>query len=52
MRLLTRRFGELPAALCEQIAVADLNTLERWSDLVLDARSLADVFGSGLLDTH
>ncbi|MBF0461032.1 MAG: DUF4351 domain-containing protein [Magnetococcales bacterium] len=52
VRLLTRRFGELPAAVHEKIAVADSGTLEQWVDLVLDARSLADVFGSGLLGTH
>ena len=52
VRLLTRRFGELPAVVHEQIAMADSDTLERWGDLVLDARSLADVFGVGLPGTH
>ena len=52
VRLLTQRFGELPTVVHEQIAVADSDTLERWVDLVLDARSLADVFGAGLPDTH
>ena len=52
VRLLTQRFGELPAVVHEQIAVADSDTLERWVDLVLDARSLADVFGTGLPGTH
>ena len=52
VRLLTRRFGELPAAVHEQIAIADLDALERWGDLVLDARSLKDVFGSNLPEVH
>ncbi|MBF0185879.1 MAG: DUF4351 domain-containing protein [Magnetococcales bacterium] len=45
-RLLIRRFGELPAAVHKKIAVANSDTLERWGDLVLDARSLEDVFGA------
>ncbi len=52
VRLLTRRFGVLPATVHEKIATADSDTLETWGDLVLDARSLEDVFGSGLLGTH
>ncbi|MEO5331283.1 MAG: DUF4351 domain-containing protein [Magnetococcus sp. YQC-5] len=45
VRLLMRRFGELPAAIYEKIVMADLPDLEAWGDLVLDARSLEDVFG-------
>ncbi len=52
VRLLMRRFGELPAVLHAKIAAADSETLEKWGDLVLDARSLDDVFGSGLPGTH
>ena len=52
VRQLTRRFGELPAAIHEQIAVADSDTLEKWGDLVLDARSLKDVFGPNLPEVH
>ena len=52
VRQLTRRFGELPAAVHEQIAIADSDALERWGDLVLDARSLKDVFGPNLPEVH
>ena len=52
IRQLTRRFGELPAAVHEQIAIADSDALERWGDLVLDARSLKDVFGPNLPEVH
>ena len=52
VRLLTRRFGELPAVVREQIAAADSDTLEQWGDLVLDARSLEEVFRPNLLDVH
>ena len=52
VRLLTRRFGELSAAVHKQIADADSDTLERWGDLVLDARSLEDVFGPDASGTH
>jgi hypothetical protein len=52
VRLLTRRFGELSAAVHKQIADADSDTLERWGDLVLDARSLEDVFGPDTSGTH
>lgn len=44
LRLLTRRFGELPADTVTRIQRADLPQLEAWSDRVLDARSLAEVF--------
>ncbi|MEO5379050.1 MAG: DUF4351 domain-containing protein [Magnetococcus sp. DMHC-6] len=48
LRLLTRRFGTLSASLQERVNAADTETLELWSDLVLDARSLADVFSSNI----
>ncbi|MEO5377908.1 MAG: DUF4351 domain-containing protein, partial [Magnetococcus sp. DMHC-6] len=48
LRQLTRRFGTLPSNLQEKVNSADLETLELWSDLVLDARSLEDVFGADL----
>ncbi|MEO5332884.1 MAG: Rpn family recombination-promoting nuclease/putative transposase [Magnetococcus sp. YQC-5] len=48
-RQLTRRMqGFLPEWVHEKIKSADLKTLELWTDLVLDARSLQDVFGSDL----
>ncbi|WP_193771248.1 DUF4351 domain-containing protein [Candidatus Magnetaquicoccus inordinatus] len=46
VRQLKRRFGELPAIVHEKIAVANSESLERWGDLVLDARSLDDVFAA------
>jgi len=39
-RQLTRRFGDLPKEVKERIASADSLTLERWSDLVLEAPDL------------
>lgn len=44
-RLLSRRFGVLPEGVSDKVAQADLPTLETWTDRVLDALSLNDVFG-------
>lgn len=44
LRLLQRRFGGLPAGLQERVRAADLADIERWTDRVLDAGSLAAVF--------
>ena len=44
-RLLTRRFGELPAAQQAKLAAATPAQLEIWGDRVLDASSLDEVFG-------
>jgi predicted transposase YdaD len=43
-RLLTRRFGSLPDVIETRLAQADLEQLESWSDRVLDATSLDEVF--------
>ncbi len=43
-RLLTRRFGPLPADCVARIQAASSGQLEQWSDQVLDARTLAEVF--------
>ena len=43
-RLLTRRFGALPADCVTRIRTASSGQLERWSDRVLDASTLAEVF--------
>jgi len=43
-RLLTRRFGALSADCVARIRAASSEQLERWSDRVLDARTLAEVF--------
>ncbi|AQR66337.1 transposase [Aquaspirillum sp. LM1] len=44
LRLLTRRFGPLPADYIARIQAASSGQLEQWSDQVLDARTLAEVF--------
>ena len=44
-RQLTRRFGELSAALLAKLAAATPAQLETWGDRVLDATSLDEVFG-------
>ena len=43
-RLLVRRFGPLPSDLVAHIGAATTGQLERWSDRVLDAASLDEVF--------
>ena len=45
-RLLVRRFGPLPNDRVIQISSATKEQLEHWSDRVLDADSLDDVFRS------
>jgi len=45
MRLLERRFGTLSPDVRERIAAANLDQLDRWLDLALDADSLGAVFG-------
>lgn len=42
--LLVRRFGELPSWAEERLEAAEAMQLERWSDRILDAACLADVF--------
>jgi hypothetical protein len=44
VRQLRRRFGDLPAAVLARIDSADEATLERWSEELLDAPSLAALF--------
>ena len=43
-RLLTLRFGSLPASVTEQIASAPVTEVERWTDRVLEAATLEAVF--------
>jgi hypothetical protein len=45
LRLLRRRFGELPPEVVEQVRQGDDERLLVWSERVLDATSLAAVFG-------
>jgi hypothetical protein len=44
-RQLGRKFGPLDAESEARVRAASLDELERWSDLILDAASLRDVFG-------
>ena len=44
LRLLMRRFGEVSAEIREKINAARVDALEFWTDRVLDARSLGEVF--------
>ncbi|MDP2787720.1 MAG: DUF4351 domain-containing protein [Pseudomonadota bacterium] len=43
-RLLTRRFGLLGEAIQTRLDNATLEHLEQWTDNILDAASLEDVF--------
>ena len=43
-RLLTKRFGDLPDAICQQIDTASLAQLETWFDRGLEADTLGAVF--------
>ena len=43
-RLLVRRFGSLPESVVERLRAADLDALERWTDRILEARTLEEVF--------
>jgi len=45
-RLLHRRFGELPEEVELRLHKATPEQLEVWTDRVLDAQTLAEVFGS------
>lgn len=45
-RLLERRFGGLPPEVLTRLEAASAADLERWIDQVLDATSLADLFGN------
>jgi len=44
LRVLPRRFGPLPTEISERVHRADPKTIETWTDRVLDAESLEDVF--------
>ncbi|WP_424218684.1 DUF4351 domain-containing protein [Azovibrio sp.] len=43
-KLLTQRFGVLPADAVGKIAAASAEQIDTWVDRVLDARSLEEVF--------
>jgi len=44
LRQLRRRFGAIPKATVARIATGSAVDLDRWTDRVLDAETLADVF--------
>lgn len=44
LRLLARRFGPLDAATEQRLQKASADDLERWTDNILDARTLDEVF--------
>jgi Putative transposase, YhgA-like/Domain of unknown function (DUF4351) len=46
VRLIERRFGDVPSHLRQRIFAADVATLEKWADRVLDARDLQAMFES------
>ncbi len=46
LRLLQRRFGPAPDWVQARLAEANRETLEAWTDKILDARSLNDLFAS------
>ncbi|MBF0097995.1 MAG: DUF4351 domain-containing protein [Magnetococcales bacterium] len=46
LRQLKRRFGQVPAHIAELVATADLSQLEAWTDRILDAKTLDDIFAN------
>ncbi|MBF0097214.1 MAG: DUF4351 domain-containing protein [Magnetococcales bacterium] len=46
LRLLQRRFGQLPDTISAKVMEAKLESLDVWSDRILDANTLDDVFAS------
>jgi len=44
LRQLSLRFGDLPQGACEQVESADADTLLRWSERILTATTLDEVF--------
>ena len=43
-RLLSKRFGAIPANITRLIANAPVESIERWLDRIIDAQQLADIF--------
>jgi hypothetical protein len=44
IRQLSKRFGPLPSWVQKNFAQADVEQLELWSDRILEAKTLAEVF--------
>jgi len=47
IRMLTRRFGPMPADLTQRVQTATQAEFDLWFDRILDAKTLADVFTAG-----
>jgi hypothetical protein len=47
LRLMTRRFGQLPEAVTARVRAAPPADLDRWTDRILDCATLAEVFAAG-----
>ncbi len=45
-RLLIRRFGAIPAWAEDMMTKAEQKDVDEWTDLILDAKKIEDVFGS------
>ncbi len=45
LRMLGKRFGEVPLAIAQRIRAADAETLDAWAERMLDVKSLLDLFG-------
>ena len=43
-KLLSKRFGAIPADITQLIANAPVESIERWLDRIIDAQQLADIF--------
>ncbi len=43
-KLLTKRFGSIPAHITAQISAASLEEIERWFDRAIDANQISDIF--------
>ncbi|MBF0125199.1 MAG: Rpn family recombination-promoting nuclease/putative transposase [Magnetococcales bacterium] len=52
LRQLHRRFPDLPKWVEQKVIDAKTELLEEWTDLILDARSLEDIFGDEMQITH
>ncbi|HEU4420272.1 MAG TPA: DUF4351 domain-containing protein [Planctomycetota bacterium] len=44
LRLLALRFGVLPETIVHRVNLATLAELDRWTDRILDAKAIEDVF--------
>ncbi|WP_445233442.1 hypothetical protein [Duganella rhizosphaerae] len=47
-KLLTKRFGKIPARLNNRIEYAEMDDLDLWFDRIFDAKSIKDIFAETL----